>query len=117
MLRLITKYSNQEVNATSQNIKNLPQHLLEKTFNCGAPDVNSILEFLWYCYTEYNPIHTQAIQEHFENLEPIMERLSFDDSTLLFSAVCALCVEYEKQAFLEGLHIGAHLHQELYEVN
>ena len=99
----------------NQNIKNLTQHLLEKTSNYGATDINSLLEFLWYCYTEYNPIHTKTIQKHFEDLEPIMESLSFDDSTLLFTSVCSLCTEYEKQAFLEGLHLGVHLHQELYE--
>ena len=92
-------------------------HLKNKQINYGDTDIQSILEFLWFWYTEFNPIHTQTIQKHFEDLEPIMDRLSFDESTLLFTTVCSLCTEYEKQAFLEGLHIGAHLHQEVYDIN
>ncbi len=96
-------------------LKSLCFHLENQQIHYYDADVHSILEFMWYCYTESNPIHTQDIQQHFDALEPIIKSLSFDDGTELFNTVCSLCVEYEKQAFLEGLHVGAHLHKELYE--
>lgn len=97
----------------NQYFVKLDSFLLSHPSNYGATDVNSILEFLWYCYMEYNPIHTQDIQNRFDELEPIIKALSFDDGTDLFNTVCSLCVEYEKQAFLEGLHLGAKLNKEL----
>ena len=67
-----------------QYIHILRSYLKNKTLCFHDTDINSILEFIWHSYTECNPIHTQTIQKYFEDLEPIMEKLSFDDSTLLF---------------------------------
>lgn len=81
----------------------------------GHSDIHSILEMLWDCYTLYNPIESAAIQARLQELQPIMDVLTYQQENDLFTAVCGLCAEHERAAFLEGLRVGARLATELAE--
>ena len=95
-------------------INMLNNHLLSHVASMELPDVQSILDFIHYTYMEYNPIHTDSIRSHFNELNPIMDQLSLEQADLLFHHICDLCQEFEKEAFRDGLYTGAKLATELY---
>lgn len=94
-------------------IHNLKAYLSEHRPNYGAPEISSLLEFVWQTYTAENPIDSDQIRALFDSLGPIHDTLSLEDSDLLFQTVCSLCIEHERVAFLEGLRTGARLTTEL----
>ena len=79
----------------------------------GDKDIHLLLEMLSRTYCEYNPIDNDAIQNSFHDLESCLEHLPSRENDQVFDRVCALCVEYEKAAFLEGMRVGAQLVMEL----
>ena len=80
---------------------------------CGGNNMESVLEFLWECYSMENPVNDLRIHSCEEALRPFMEALPLDASDTLFEAITDLCIAYQRVAFLEGLTIGARLHAEL----
>lgn len=81
--------------------------------NLGDEDIHSLLEMLYLAYTELNPIDSQAIRNHFRQLEAFFAILSPEGSDQAFAVICRLCSEHERTAFLEGIQIGARLMTEL----
>ena len=81
--------------------------------NYGSEDVNTLLDFLWSTHTYLNPLDNERTRQLLGKLDPISHKLSWDESNLLIDTVCELCMEYERQAFLEGIHIGVRLMDEL----
>ena len=94
-------------------IKKLRHYLASFAVDCDNPDIETVLDFLWYSYTMEHPIYSETIKQSFQNLEPVFDSLTLEHADLLFAEVCSLCQEHEKLAFLEGLHLGAKLVQEL----
>jgi len=94
------------------------QDYLSSHFSVSAPaDISSVWEFIYLTYMEWNPIHTEAIKTHFRDLEIVLEALSRSHCDLLFEKVCDLCESFEKEAFLDGLYVGAKLTAELYALD
>lgn len=79
----------------------------------GDSNIHSLLELLYRCYTEYNPIDNAAIRRQFSGLEPIMEKLPLAESDEVFYTFCRICTETERLAFMEGLRVGLRLEAEL----
>lgn len=94
-------------------IKKLNDHLKTWSPNYGDPEIETILEFLWYAYTTENPIYNDTIKQGFADLWPVFDALSLENADLLLHAVCGLCQEHEHMAFLAGIHVGAKLTEEL----
>ena len=97
----------------NHSVNNLLAHLSSWTPDCDIPNIETVLDFLWYFYTEEHPIYSESIKQGFQNLEPVFDSLTPDHADLLFAEVCSLCQEHEKLAFLAGVHLGAKLVQEL----
>lgn len=79
----------------------------------GDSNIHSLLEMLYRCYTEYNPIDNAVIRQQFSSLEPIMEKLPLTESDEVFYTFCRICIETERLAFLEGLRVGLRLEAEI----
>lgn len=78
-------------------------------------DADSVLELLYWHYTELNPIDNQKIKDGFATLRNQFPQLSLQEFDPVFVTVSDLCVEHERLAFLEGLRLGVVLMQELAE--
>lgn len=91
----------------------LLDHLASWSPDCDNPEVETMLDFLWYSYMEEKPLYSTTIKESLQHLEPVFEALTLEHADLLFLEVCRLCQEYERLAFLTGVHLGAKLVQEL----
>lgn len=76
-------------------------------------DANSLLEMLYYFYTSANPIENDKIRNQFEKMDTILSQLTLADNDTVFLLTVNLCSDYQKQAFLEGVHVGMRLFTEL----
>ena len=95
------------------DVKALVDHLsgrsLCRTDLTGA----DLLEQLWYCYLEENSADPQEIRDGFRDVDKLLEPLPFASANQLFDIVSRQCCRYQRQAFLDGLTLGARLHQTL----
>ncbi len=96
-------------------IEKLKAFLSEQPLRCGDTDAKSILEMLYYYYSEDNPIDSAVIRCRFNELDHILYHLSLSDNNAVFYLTCKLCSAYEQQAFLEGIQVGMRLFRELGE--
>ena len=79
-------------------------------------DTNSMLEFLFLCYTEDHPLDSEAVFRCWRKLGPVFDGLPMGESNELFSNVSELCTAYEILAFTEGVKVGAALEWEIQRV-
>lgn len=94
-------------------IKLLAEHLASQPMEFHDWNADSLLEFLFCCYTEDHPLDNEAIHRCYEKLEPLFEGLPRDASNQLFQNIAAVCIAYEQIAFTEGLRVGAALEREI----
>lgn len=94
-------------------IESLKSFLTQQSPGFGYDDANSILEMLYYYYTVANPVDNALIRCQFKELDGILSRLSVAENDEVFSLTSALCMAHERQAFLEGIHVGMRLFSEL----
>lgn len=89
-------------------------HLAEHTVKYVYPDAHTLLEHLWYSYTESNPISSERLRELNAKLDPVLRSLPLKDTDMLFGTFCDISDEYERASFLEGMRVGARLVLELF---
>ena len=94
-------------------IEKLNLFLAEQTPCFGYDDANSILEMLYYFYTDSNPVDNAVIRCQFKDLDNVLSNLSWADCEQVFSLSVDLCISHARQAFLEGVHVGMRLYTEL----
>lgn len=95
-------------------IERLESFLEEQSPNFGYTDANSILDMLFYYYTDANPVDSAVIRCQFKDLDNVLSKLSWADSEQVFSLTVSLCTSHAQQAFTEGVHIGMRLFTELH---
>lgn len=97
-------------------IENLKSFLAEQAPCFGYDDANSILEMLYYYYTDANPIDNAVIRCQFEGLDNVLSKLPLKDCDRVFSLAADLCISHARQAFSEGVNIGMRLFTELQNI-
>lgn len=90
-------------------------YLKEHPCQYGITSVTSMLEFLWDHYTNENPVDSTQIRSGFRELDALAETLSWEDQNQISEMVVRLCLDHERQAFTEGIFVGAKLMAELME--
>ena len=95
------------------NLDRLTTDLAEYESRCGFDQSESILDFLWYCYSASNPIDDGRIRATEEKLDPVFQDLSYEASNSLFDLISERCLVYQRAAYFEGLGTGFRLSQEL----
>ena len=73
---------------------------------------DSLLDMLYWQYTETNSIDNEKIRGHFDTLRARipLSRTEYDE---IMYTICDLCLEHGRLAFIEGLRLGVVLMQEL----
>ena len=94
-------------------VKNLKSFLAEQAPSFGFDDANSILEMLYYYYSDANPVDSAVIRCQFKQMDEVLSKLSWSDCNSIFSLVVELCSSHERQAFVEGVCVGMRLFAEL----
>ncbi|MBQ3146123.1 MAG: hypothetical protein IJB91_00155 [Oscillospiraceae bacterium] len=94
-------------------IANLKSFLAEQSPNFGYTDAKSLLDALYYYYTDANPIDGAVIRCQFQNLDNALSKLSWADCEQVYSHTVDLCISHSRQAFCAGVQIGMRLFTEL----
>ena len=94
-------------------ISQVKKQLAEYEAKCGVTDSESILDLLWDCYLESNPIDDGRIRQAELALAPVFRELPIAHSDALSDLITEMCIAYQRAAFLEGIQVGFHLNQEL----
>ena len=94
-------------------IEKLKSFLAEQSPNFGYDDANSVLEMLYYYYSDTNPVDSGVIRCQFQALDSVLSKLSWSESERVFSLAVELCVSHARLAFTEGVQIGMRLFTEL----
>ncbi len=72
-----------------------------------------IMELLWNHYSDKNPLEDPQVKTSEQAIKPIFEELDNKNSDRLFMLIYDLCNAYQRNAFLEGVRIGAAVSREL----
>lgn len=82
---------------------------------CG--NVESLLELLYQAFTEYDTAETPEFKEIIDPLDQKLRNLARTDEEAdeYMGIVYSLCAAYEKQGYVEGMKVGAHLMMGLME--
>ena len=78
-------------------------------------DIHSPSDLLYRSYRERQVPDTEAISREFGQLNAVLGKLTRKEPDQVWTTVCNLCIECDKEAFLNGLRIGAGLALELME--
>lgn len=77
-------------------------------------DADSVMELLYWFYTENNPVDNQKIRDGFAKLRSQFPCISLQEFDPVYMTVSDLCMEHERLAFYEGLRLGTAIMMELY---
>ena len=89
--------------------------VLQKHFAQNPPaygDAESVLDMLFWHYTEYNQIDNEKIKAQFAKLRDYLN-LPLQEYDEVFYIVGDLCIEHSRLAFREGMRLILALLQEL----
>ena len=89
----------------------LAEHIQTQT-----PDLNTgetILEFLYECYSEHNNLEDAQIKADFEALYEAMNGMELHEMDRIIYPVCKICRSHEKASFIAGVKVGYHLVKEI----
>ena len=90
--------------------------VLQQYFTQNPPvygDAESVLDMLFWHYTEYNQIDNEKIKTLFAKLRDYLN-LPPQEYDEVFYIVSDLCIEQGRLAFMEGLKVGLMLLNELF---
>ena len=91
----------------------LRKYVAENPPNYGS-DAHSILDMLYYRYSECNRLDNSEIKAAFNNLYQQMHGMSLREMDRIIDVVYTLCREHEKAGFTAGTVVGALL---IFEIN
>ncbi len=77
--------------------------------------VDSMIEFIYMNYTEFNPVEDDRVKQLDAQLYKRFMALtgSVDAAEELMNLVSNICSEYERVSYMEGIRVGARLVMEL----
>ena len=94
-------------------IAQLRQYVADHPPNYGDGDCHSILDMLYYRYSECNRLDNAEIKNAFVDLYQQMHGMSLREVDRIIDVVCTLCREHEKAGFTEGIKLGFLLASEI----
>ena len=94
-------------------ISQLRQYVVDHPPNYGDGDCHSILDMLYYRYSECNRLDNAEIKAAFTDLYQKMHGMSLREMDRIIDVVCTLCREHEKAGFTEGVKVGIELGEEM----
>lgn len=99
---------------TKSIVSSIKDYLLHHPASyCG--DVDTLLEMIYFHYTEYNPVENDQLRECFEGLITRIHNLHVpeDEENQYIDLISAVCSEYERVAYMEGIKVGMRLVMEV----
>ena len=98
------------------SIEKLKQNLDTQPVNAVYDDAESLMDLLCYIYMTESPLDTATIRFQHQQLNCLLERLTWEENDQVFHTTLDICDSYIRKAFLDGLKIGHLLLHELSSV-
>ena len=98
-------------------IAQLRQYVADHPPDYGDGDCHSILDMLYYRYSECNRLDNDEIKAAFADLYQQMRGMSLREMDWISDVVCTLCREHERAGFIEGVKVGIRLNHEMFKNN
>lgn len=89
----------------------LGEQVKDRTFDYGDLPAESIMDFLYISYSEISRSDPEDITQGFADLDRFLDRMSFEESTEVFTNICRLCLAYEKRGSLPCPHLRYRTHR------
>ena len=96
-----------------QFLRKLSTYIAEHPQDIHVGDADTILDALFWLYSETECADSQAVQQYNENLNRLLQCLSGDQMNSIIDTVNDLCWEHDRRGFINGFKIGMRLEQEL----
>ena len=93
-------------------IAQLQRYVVDHPPNYGDGDCHSVLDMLYYRYSECNRQDNAEIKAAFADLYQQMHGMSLREMDRIIDMVCTLCREHEKAGFTVGVKVGMLLGKE-----
>lgn len=102
------------IGRAAEILNKLKQYMQEHPTNFYG-DVETLLELIYFHYTEYSPVETPEFKAVIHPLERTLRSLveTDEEADEYMNIIYELCIAYERQAYMEGMKLGAKLVMEL----
>ena len=87
----------------------------ERRPDFSAMGAKSLLELIYQLYSELHLMDDRRAHAALLAMQPFFDSLSLEDSDRFFGLIGQWCSECERLAFMEGVHVGVLLMEELSE--
>jgi hypothetical protein len=101
---------------TGEIVSAVKDYLLRNPVSYSG-DVDSLLEMIYFRYTEYNPVENERVKSCFLGFLEKLHNLLRDEEeeNQMIDLVGNACAEYERTAYMEGVKVGIRLMIEVME--
>ena len=96
-----------------QFLQKLSAYIAEHPPVLHSEDTDTILDALFWAYSEAACADGQAIQQYNENLNRLLNGLPAERVNTNIDTVNDLCWEHDRQGFINGFKFGMRLEQEI----
>ena len=96
-----------------QFLQKLSAYVEEHPLVQHSEDADTILDALFWVYSEAACADSQAVRQHNENLNRLLNGLPAERVNTIIDTVNDLCWEHERQGFINGFKLGMRLDQEI----
>ena len=94
-------------------LHNLSAYIAEHPQDIHLEDADTILDALFWSYSETARADSRAVQQYNENLNRLLQGLPAERVNTIIDTVNDLCWEHERQGFINGFKLGMRLEQEI----
>lgn len=94
-------------------LRKLSAYIAEHPQILHSEDADTILDALFWAYSETVCADGQAVLQHNENLNRLLNGLPAEHVNTIIDTVNDLCWEHDRQGFIYGFKIGMRLEQEV----
>ena len=94
-------------------LRKLSAYIAEHPPVLHSEDADTILDVLFWAYSETSCADGQAVLQYNENLNRLLNGLPTERVNTIIDTVNDLCWEYDRQGFIYGFKLGMRLEQEI----
>lgn len=96
-----------------QFLQKLSAYVAEHPLVLHSEDADTILDALFWTYSEAAGADSKAVLQYSENLNCLLNGLPVERANTIIDTVNDLCWEHDRQGFINGFRIGMRLEQEI----
>ena len=94
-------------------LQKLSSYIAEHPPVLHSEDADTILDALFWVYSETSCADRQAVRQYNENLNRMLNGLPAERVNIIIDTVNDLCWEHERRGFINGFKLGMRLEQEI----